>query len=95
MLMTTAAERFICVMIRLGAVSGRRVSGGWLGLGCLGVPGVQPLADFLWGIGAAAALIPGDHHPGRCDTGEGRQAQYFQPAHLLRLDRDRWEHHAG
>ena len=68
---------------------------GWLDSGCLGEPGVQPLADFLRRIGAAAALITGDHRPRSGHACKGRQSQHFPPAHLLRLDRARREHRRG
>jgi len=68
---------------------------GWWGLGGFGEPGVQPVPDFFRGIGAAAALIAGDHHPGRGHTRERRQSQHFPPAHLLRLGDARREHHLG
>jgi hypothetical protein len=71
------------------------VSRGWLGLGCLGEPGVQLFSDFLRGIGAAAALIAGDRHPGSGYACKGRQSQHFPPAHLLRLDRAHREPHLG
>jgi hypothetical protein len=48
-----------------------RAGCGRAGLGCFGEPGVQPLADLLRGVGAAAALRPGDHHSAGGDASEG------------------------
>ena len=53
--------------------------------GCLGEPGVQPCPDLLWGVGAAAPLVPGDHYPAGRHACEGCQAEYLPPAHLPRL----------
>jgi amino acid efflux transporter len=75
--------------------SGPGVRPGLAGSGRFGEPGVQPFPDFGRGVGAAAALVTDDHHPGGGHACEGGQSQYFAPAHLLRLDRVRREHHPG
>ena len=55
------------------------------GGGRLGEPGVQPCPDLLWGVSAAAPLVPGDHYPAGRHACEGCQAEYLPPAHLPRL----------
>src|SRR5215467_1068080 len=62
-------------------------------LRCFGGAGVQPFADLLGGVGTPAPLGTGDHDSGGGDTCHTGQSQDFPPAHLLRLDHARCEHH--
>jgi hypothetical protein len=57
---------------RVGLRSAGR--GGWGAFDGLGVPGVQPFADFLRGVGAAVTLGAGDHDTGRGHAEQGGQA---------------------
>src|ERR1022692_178956 len=54
-------------------------------LGYFSQAGVQPIPDLLRGVGATAALVPGDQHSGGGDTREACQSHYFPPAHVPTL----------
>src|SRR5215469_1092613 len=66
---------------------------GLVALRCFCGASVQPLADLLGGVGTPAPLGTGDHGSGSGDTCDTGQSQDFPPAHLLRLDHARREHH--
>ena len=73
----------------------RGVARGLAGWGGSGEPGVQPVPDFVRGVGAAAPVVADDHCPGRGHAREGGQSQRLVPAHLLRLEHVRCEYQPG
>lgn len=50
-----------------------------------GEPGMQPIADLLWGVRATVPLRPDNNHPGGGDADKTCQSKYFPPAHVPRL----------